>query len=238
QGSQRWFFGEPLGGDATEWRMLRSPTQLPWSLQQPGVQWRLRAAPEIDAVVVELRHNANMPNASIGRFLDSAQRVLAERRPRHVVLDMRFNGGGDLNTTRAFAQQLPARVPGRIFVLTSPYTFSAAISTVGYLKQAAGDRVTIVGEEVGDRLEMWSEGRPVELRHTRIFVGTATERHDYVGGCRAYRDCHRSVVRHPISVPTLAPDIRAPWTRESYLAGGDPGMDAVAMWLRSNGGVR
>jgi hypothetical protein len=33
---------------------------------------------------------------------------------------------------------LPTLVKGRIFVLTSPWTFSAAISTLGYLKQAAG----------------------------------------------------------------------------------------------------
>jgi hypothetical protein len=36
------------------------------------------------------------------------------------------------------------------------------------------------------------------------------------------------VVRHPISVPTLTPDISAPWTIESYLAGHDPAMAALA----------
>jgi hypothetical protein len=228
QGSQRWFFGEPLGGDTTDWRILRTPAQLPWSLQEPGVPFRLRAAPEIDAIVIELRQNNNSPNMPIARFLDSARTVIERVKPRHVVLDMRFNGGGDLNTTRDFMRELPRLVPGRVFALTSPYTFSAAISSVGYLKQSAPDRVTVVGEEVGDRLEMFAEGRPVTLTHSGIMVGTATERHDYMNGCRAHRDCHGSVVRNPIAVPTLAPDVSAPWTREAYLAGRDPGMDAVA----------
>jgi hypothetical protein len=92
--------------------------------------------------------------------------------------------------------------------------------------------VTIVGEMVGDRLEFWAEGGPVTLRQTGILIGRSLERHDYASGCRAYSDCHRSVVDHPISVKTLAPDIAAPWTIETYRAGRDPAMEAVAAALR------
>jgi hypothetical protein len=148
------------------------------------------------------------------------------------VLDMRMNGGGDLNTTRAFMRSLPERVPGRIFALTSPWTFSAAISSVGYLKQAAPDRVTIVGENVGDRLNFFSEGDIVTLPNSQAMILNATERHDYATGCRGYDDCHGPVRRNPISVPTLAPDIAASWTIDAYRAGRDPGMEAVAAALR------
>lgn len=227
-GSQRWLFGDAIATDPTAWQPLRTPAQLPWALQEPTAVFRLREAPEIGAVVVEMRANTNLPNAPIGRFLDSAQRMIERVKPRHVVLDMRLNGGGDLTTSRNFMKGLPGLVPGRVFVLTSPYTFSAGISSVGYVKQAAPERVMIVGEEVGDRLEMWSEGGPTELRNTKILVGTATERHDYVNGCRAYRDCHGNIVRQPISVPTLAPEFAAPWTIEAYLAGRDPAMEVVA----------
>jgi hypothetical protein len=144
---------------------------------------------------------------------------------------MRANGGGDLNTTRDFMQALPGLVPGRIFALTSPWTFSAAISSVGYLKQAAGARLTIVGEMVGDRLEFWAEGGPVFLPATGASANVSTERHDYRTGCRPYRDCHGSVVRHPISVASLAPDIDAPLTFAAYVAGRDPAMEAVAAAL-------
>jgi hypothetical protein len=59
---------------------------------------------------------------------------------------------GHLTKARDFAEELPGLVPGELFVLTSPWTFSAAISVSGYLKQAALSRVHIVGEPVGDRL--------------------------------------------------------------------------------------
>ena len=39
-------------------------------------------------------------------------------------------------------------------------------------------------------------------------------------------------MRNPIAVSSLAPDIPAPWTVESYLTGRDPAMDAVAAAIR------
>jgi hypothetical protein len=117
-------------------------------------------------------------------------------------------------------------------VLTGPGTFSAAISTTGYLKQAAPDRVFIVGEPVGDRMMFWAESPPSKLPVGSGLINLATERHDYTDGCRAYSDCHPNVQLVPISLPTFAPDIVAPWTIEAYLAGRDPGMEAVATALR------
>jgi hypothetical protein len=129
-------------------------------------------------------------------------------------------------------QALPKRVPGRIIALTSPWTFSAAVSSIGYLKQTDPARVTIIGEEVGDRLNFFSEGSVVTLPNSKAEMLNATERHDYATGCRGFTDCHGPVVRHPIAVPSLAPAIAAPWTIEAYLAGRDPGMEAAAAALR------
>ena len=214
------------------WRGLLDPTAAPWALQDGAAKFRWRDAPELNAMVVELRQNRSTPGHDIGDFQRAVQRELRARQPTNLVLDMRMNGGGDLTTTRSFMSGLPGLVPGRIFVLTSPWTFSAAISSIGYLEQAAPDRVTIVGEEVGDRLEFWSEGRPVTLARSGIVISRATERHDYATGCKPYKDCHGNVVRHPISVRTLEPNVAAPWTIDMYRAGRDPAMEAVARLLK------
>jgi hypothetical protein len=129
-------------------------------------------------------------------------------------------------------QKLPTLVPGRVFALTSPWTFSAGISSVGYLEQAAPDKVTLVGEAVGDRMRFWAEGDAIVLPNSQAAMLMATERHDYLTGCKGYPDCHGNVVRNPIAVPDLDPDIAAPWTIEAWRAGRDPGMEAVATALR------
>ena len=222
----------PAVAESGEWRSLLDPKAAPWSLTDPAARFRWREDPELNALVVEMRQNRSTPDYDIGDFQALVQKELRARKPRNLVLDMRFNGGGDLTTTRLFMQSLPALVPGAIVVLTSPWTFSAAISSIGYVEQLAPDRVTIVGEQIGDRLEFWSEGSPLTLGRSGMVISRATQRHDYATGCKPYKDCHGNVVRHPISVRTLEPNVAAPWTIDAYRAGRDPAMDAVARLLK------
>lgn len=215
------------------WRALvRNP---PWALREPGVAFRRSTSWAPGVFVFQMRQNHNAPGQAIAAVLDSVRAEIASARPQHFVLDMRFNGGGDLNLTRRFMQELPGLVPGRIFVLTSPQTFSAGISSVGYLTQVAPDRVTIVGEPAGDRLVFFAESRVWPLPGTDTGVLVSRERHDYEGGCAAFTDCHGPVVRNPIRVRSLEPQVRAPWTIAAFRAGRDPAMEAVHALLAGAG---
>ena len=221
-----------VGTGVSDWLGLLPLAQAPWSLREAEKRFRWRHDAELNALVVDMRLTHNTQTQKIADFIATVATALHELKPRNLVLDLRQNGGGDLTRARDFAQSLPAAVPGRLFVLTSPWTFSAAISTAAYLKQAAPERVSIVGEAVGDRLLFFAEGRPITLKHSGEVLLMATERHDYLDGCRAYTDCHAPVRQRPISVPSLAPDIAAPWTLEAYRAGVDPAMQVVAQALR------
>ncbi len=235
-GTSRWLYADPLTTDDGAWKHVASPARAPWAFQEIQKLFRTRVDTALDAVVVQMRANFSGASQDIGEFMRAATDEIRRVRPRHIVLDIRTNGGGDLNNTRDFVKSLPQLVPGQIFVLTSPWTFSAAISTTGYLKQAGGDRVTIVGEMVGDRLEFWAEGRLARLPASGAAMSYSTQRHDYKTGCKPYTDCHGPVVRNPIAVPSLAPDILAPITIESLIAGRDPGMEAVQAATRKGGG--
>ena len=214
------------------WRSLLAAEKAPWAFQDIGEAMRRRDMPELDAMLIQLR--ANVDGAQrIADFLEESEKARRKAGRRNLILDMRMNGGGDLTATREWMSALPKRLPpgGRVLVLTSPSTFSAAISSVGYLKQAGGSRVVLAGEAPGDRLEFFAEGRPITLPNSGAVVLMAKERHDYVNGCRALTDCHRFVVRYPIAVPNLDPEILAPLTLEALAGGRDPGMDAAAALL-------
>ena len=218
------------------WHGGLPPDRAPWWLQQAAQRGRWRMDTALQALVVELRVSTDTPTERLRDTFDAVRQAAREHAPQHLVLDLRQNGGGDLTRVRDFAESLPALVPGRLFVLTSPWTFSAAISTAGYLKQAAPRRVTIVGEPVGDRLVFFAEGRFVRLRHSGQVLLPATERHDYVDGCRRFDDCHAPVVQRPIAVPTLAPELTAPLTHADWRDGVDPAMRAVAQALAATPG--
>lgn len=224
----RWMFPVLAPLEDRAWRTLLSEANAPWALQEPVRRFRLRHDAALGAVIIDMRQSSNAQTEKLADFFAEVDKAVATHTPRHLVLDLRLNGGGDLTTTRDFAERLPAMVSGKIYALTSPWTFSAAISTLGYLKQKAPDRVVIVGEAVGDRLQFFAEGRPITLTHSKEMVLPATERHDYQTGCRQMDDCHRNVVNRPIAVKTLDPDIAAPWTFEDYVAARDPAMQAVA----------
>lgn len=141
---------------------------------------------------------------------------------------MRKNGGGDYTTTYDFASRLPQMSPAaRIYVLTSGYTFSAAITTTAFIKQAGGDRVTIVGEPVGDRLTFWAEGGRFVLPNVEVGVSYAAGKHDYAHVCWNVLECFWVNYLYPVRVDTLRPDIAAPLTFADYRALRDPALDAV-----------
>lgn len=224
----RWMFPVLAPLEDRAWRTLMAEARAPWALQEPVRRFRWRHDEALNALILDMRQSSNAQTEKLADYFAAVDKAVAAHAPRHLVLDLRMNGGGDLTTTRDFAERLPKLVTGKIYALTSPWTFSAAISTLGYLKQAAPDRVVIVGEAVGDRLEFFAEGRPVTLTHSKEVLLPATERHDYRTGCRQMEDCHRNVVNRPIAVKTLDPDIAAPWTIDDYVAARDPAMDAVA----------
>ena len=139
-----------------------------------------------------------------------------------------MNGGGDYTTTYAFARALPQTTNGApIYVFTSPWTFSAAITTVAALKDAGGEQVVIVGEEVGDRLDFWAEGGSFDLPNAFLQVHYATGRHVYDGPCTDPASCFWLNERYPVRVRSLEPDIHAPLTFAAYRALRDPALDAV-----------
>lgn len=191
-----------------------------------------------DTAYVQFRGNVDFS----GRLdmAEESDRLTAELQaaaPRFIVVDQRFNLGGDLNTTRDMMQALPDIVgpDGHIVVITSGRTFSAAIASTGYLKQAGGDRVTIVGRPVGDSLEFWAEGSPVALPGNGAYIGVATERHNYMTGCPE-ADCHAPIRNHPIRIETLAPDIEPVRAFDDIMNGGDACLDAALAVFRGVSG--
>jgi hypothetical protein len=227
------------------WGELPAADRAPWAFQEPGKSFRYRDAPEIDSIVVQLRQILDGDREKIVDFLREAEAQREARGRKNIVLDMRFNGGGNFLLTRELFMRWPARIPGQCFVLTSRQTFSAAITSIAYLKQAGTNRVSIIGEPVGDRLMFFSDGLPIQLPHSGRFFLPAVARMDYQDGCREYDDCMEAIAQPgrptattplptpapldhlPISVATLEPDVLAPWTIDSWLTGKDPTMDAV-----------
>ncbi|HSM35110.1 MAG TPA: hypothetical protein VK837_01825 [Longimicrobiales bacterium] len=200
----------------------------PLYLREPEAFFRFVPLPDRDAVYIQFRGNVDFSGATdMAAEASHALERLRALAPRYVIVDQRFNIGGDLNTTRDLMEGIPEIVgeDGAVFAITSGRTFSAGIASLGYLVQAAEGDVTIVGEPVGDELEFWAEGGPAELP-TGTPVLAASERHNYRTGCPE-DDCHGSIRNHPIRVDSLEPDVTPSFTWEDVVRGRDPYLEAV-----------
>ena len=201
----------------------------PLYLKNPLKVTQVVDLPEHDTIYVQFRANWEK-DVNFKKVARGIQKDLARKKPKNIILDQRFNMGGDLNNTRGLMEALPDIIQkdGKVIVITSGRTFSAGISSVGYLKQAGGSKVIIVGAPVGDKLEFWSEGggKGFKLPEIGAAFAIALERHNYKNGCLAF-DCHLSIVIHPISVPTLKPDVQPARNFEMIMNGEDPYMDAA-----------
>ena len=182
---------------------------------------------ELPSVPLAPRHNTE----SIEDFLRAAREHLAQSKPENLIVDLRFDGGGNIDPTVGFFNDLAATVPGRIYVIVSRLTFSAGIVAAALIEQSAGDRAMIVGEPVGDRLRFWSEGKPVCLPESKYCVQATDGVWDLVDGCAQEPGCYGDAFR--VKVPDLEPDLAAPLTAGSWFAGTDPAMTAIEAHLWS-----
>ena len=168
---------------------------------------------------------ADMESEKFGDFAERVTQFIADNPVRRIVIDLRFNTGGNLGIGRTFMRKLaegaPWNKPGRLFVITGRATFSAGLFHAAALRQHG--RVRLVGEPVGDVLDTWAEGGNIILPNSRLTVHFANGFHSL------------SKVPHPefepyredLELDSLAPDIPIQTTWADYIAGRDPALEAI-----------
>jgi hypothetical protein len=215
---------EPFAGERESgWRAANAGVPVPLYLQEPDRLFRIAGLPQ-NTLYLQLRSNHDEDDQKIAPFVQRAMQRLSSR-PRITIVDLRFDTGGNNELTIDLMRSIPKMTAGTVYLLVGRYTFSAGIASAAALKHAGGTRVKIVGEEVGDRLRWWSEGKPACLPNTHYCLHPTTGLWDLRRGCAREPYCYGD--QYDSTVGSLAPDIAAPLTAASWLKGEDPAMSAV-----------
>jgi hypothetical protein len=177
------------------------------------------------------------PAAVVGKAYDIVDEVVKSGTiPKDVVVDLRYNGGGNFLNIVDFATELTGLVgeDGRVWVITGRTTNSAAIVFTALLKANGKGRTKIVGEEVSDNLTFWSEGGRLEAPASKLRLSYTDGYHDWAHGCTDLARCYWPVVFHGVAVGTLSPDVPVETTFAEYAAGKDPAMDRILAAIRAS----
>jgi hypothetical protein len=227
------FFGneylspQRLEGEGEAWQpLLPVDAELPVFLREFAVPFRAEFWADSDVYYAQFRSNADEPGHPIGPFVDRVRADIIAHDPRVIVLDLRFDQGGNFTTNASLMKELAHLTPGieRVHVLTSAWTFSAGNVSLALLKEHGGAKVSVIGEPVGDRVRTWAEGGTMELPHSKLRIGFATGLHDYSGSCFGQPGCFWVMFFYPTHIETFGPDILVPYTFIDYTSLRDPAL--------------
>ncbi|NNL94728.1 MAG: hypothetical protein HKO64_03825 [Xanthomonadales bacterium] len=208
---------------------VTEPESTPPYLDFPENHMQMREIPGLDAMYMQFWTNSNVGSTKIGDFCEEALEAYRKNPTRHVIVDQRFNGGGNLSLIkdcmRAFGQSVPSS--GHAYIIIGGATFSAGIYSAAFLKQGAGAKAVLVGEPVGDALRNWAEDNLLRLPNSEIEIKFSTGMHDLAQPCRDWKKCHWGVMFVDLAIENLDPDIPAPLTFKDFMNGIDPAMEAI-----------
>jgi hypothetical protein len=208
---------------AGEWMtLLRPGGEIPPSLRDPGKLTYATRLGARDVLYLHLWRVSTGFEPDVGDAIVAASGREGDPPWKRIILDLRFNDGGEYPTIYTAIKALPRRLApdGRIMILTDNTTFSGAIITAALARHFGGARATIVGERQGDRLAFWAEGNDIELPNSRLKVHTATGYHDWANGCREMR-CYWPNFYYDVAVGHIDPDVRLGWSFADYRRGID-----------------
>ena len=199
---------------------------LPLYLRNPNRYYWYEFLPQSGIFYVQHNRSSEHSEETLKAFGERLFADLAKHPVTALVVDLRFNTGGNLNLTDEFYKTLEERTRSLPrFVITGRATFSAGISAAAQWRMATN--VKIVGEAVGDDLDFWAEGGNIILPNSGLAAHFSNGAHSYsTAPCPADTSCF------DLSAPSLRPDIPTSSTWEEYRRGVDAAMREIERAIR------
>ncbi len=201
---------EPVGLDA-----------LPLFRRNPRDPYWMEYLPEHKAVYMKFNAVRNKPGGPhLAQFSQDLMALIDEKKADRLIIDVRNNGGGDGDMLKPLIRRISENQrinrPGRLFVITSRMTYSAALMfTVRMEKQT---EALFAGEPGGGKPNSYSEFTEFSLPNTGM-SGSISSRWHEEGGPGDTREYV------PVDIPVAV-------MSADFFANHDPVLDAVLSYRK------
>ncbi len=199
-------------GSTVAWVRANKATENPLPLCLRDRQKNFWFAPIDGANALYVAYNAvqDSDDETVAHFFDRVFKDADERRTEYLVLDLRWNNGGDNTLNAPLIRHLVANKrlnrKGHLFVITGRLTFSAAMNCAMDLEK--NTEAIFAGEPTGSRPNQYGDATNIELPHSKIRVRIST-RYWEDGGPADHR-------------PWISPSIPVELTSSDYAENRDP----------------
>ena len=192
----------------------KTDVQTPLYEQDKRSYYWYQHLPESNTVYVQYNVCAEQDGKPFQPFVDEVFNLVDQNPDTRLVLDVRFNGGGNGAVLFPFIDAIKARpsvnTKGKLFVITGRWTYSSALQNAIMLQKDTN--AILVGEPTGGKPNHYGEIRSFTLPNVGLRVQYST----------------RYWLTYPAKDPlTLEPDIPVGITFADMLAGRDPVLEAI-----------
>jgi C-terminal processing protease CtpA/Prc len=195
----------------------------PWAIayRKQGGFYQSDFIPEHRAFYVAYNRCREAPDLPMAQFVEFVMSKCDELDAHRIIIDLRFNGGGDETVIwplwQALEQSERFRDPGDIIGLISRQTFSSAMSNSHQLRDNCG--AILIGEPTGGKPNHFGQLSRFELPHSGLTISHSTRWFQKVEG----------------DPDAVHPDVLILWRSVPTFAGQDPVMEAALNYVHPTG---
>ncbi len=211
--------GPPIGTPADWISAYKGLTNQAFRIPDPSRPLRLidrrfftaKAAPEADAFYIQ----SNFVGGDFAKQFHDAMAEVDRIKPRRLIIDFRYNFGGDGSHVPAMAREFIKREGAgswkELYILTGRRTLSAGIMAV--MGVANNTDNTIIGEPMAAPVNSYGDAVPIKLTHTGLELEVSTVSHQ---------------LGEPPDIAEFSTvDVPAVFSFADYASGRDPAVDPI-----------
>ncbi|HKV99150.1 MAG TPA: hypothetical protein VJN96_04960 [Vicinamibacterales bacterium] len=195
----------------TAYDALKIP--IPLARRQPNAYYWFEYLSDAKALYVQYNRCANDPAKPFADFARDLFAFADAHPVDRVVVDLRYNGGGDSRVITPLVDGLRSRKPltrhGHLFALTGRATFSSGLRAVRSFRQDLG--AILIGEQPGEKPNSYTEVGTIVLPNSKVVVQYSTKFNHLVSG----------------DPSTFDPDVPVPRTLSELLTGRDAVLESA-----------
>jgi hypothetical protein len=209
-----------IGNDQIAIADLNVP--VPLYRRHPRAPYWFEYLPDVKTLYVQYNVCKNDPKNPFDKFCDQLFAAADSYSVERLVIDLRFNSGGNSEVINPLLKAIQARptlnAKGHFFVLIGPGTFSSGETAVEEFHNSFARfpglrfNATLIGEPTGGKPNCYGDVRVFELPNSQLLVQYSTK--------------HFQLSEND-DPPSREPDIEVTRSLTDYLAGRDPVVDAA-----------
>ena len=199
--------------DPLDWIDASASVKQPLYLQHPKDNYWHQYLEDSQILFVQYNRVQDAPGESIAEFFARISQSMPELPIKSIVLDVRFNGGGNNYLNAPVIEWVKSSMwvsKGNFYVIIGGGTFSAAQTLVTRLE--ATTDVILVGEPTGGRPNHYGDSIKLQLPHSDLTLAVSSLYHNDAPGDNR---------------TTIEPQLLAPLSSKDYFSGRDPALEAI-----------